>query len=327
MSKTREFSSLFYQSIDGQNIFLHPLNVKMLQAMYGTLDKGPIVIEAMIVQKETQSMNEEERRKFTCLGHLPLKCQFDIVEVQLKPPIVSEEIFQMFKDDILLRQKTRMRRAREEKKREKEIDRINDRQMGKLISRSANIDIQSAQEFPACGLEEFVNSYNSYDENTFQFELTESSMSPQLPVSTSSKSNANKISFANILSSPKKDELWPSLNEQITSGNSSVPETVWVKHKSSISNQPSNVRTSCSESENSHDGFGDAAHYAGQNMSDILAEALFQQEQQKMKTLNTVKENKKHNSGAVGNGCSKKNNKTKGKKTVLFSTGMNFNGN
>lgn len=54
----------------------------------------------------------------------------------------------MILDDILARKKTRMRRAREEMRREKEINEINDRQMGKLIARSANIDIKSTSQFP-----------------------------------------------------------------------------------------------------------------------------------------------------------------------------------
>jgi len=87
----------FYQSNDGQNIYLHPLNVKMLQACYGTLDLGPLLIEAQIVQMEQHSMDEDHRRKFTCLGHLPLTCQFSVVEVELQPPTVSGGILKLFK--------------------------------------------------------------------------------------------------------------------------------------------------------------------------------------------------------------------------------------
>lgn len=87
----------FYQSNDGQNIYLHPLNVKMLQACYGTLDLAPVLIKAQIIQKEHHSMDEEHRRKFTCLGHLPLTCQFAVVEVELQPPIIAGSILKLFK--------------------------------------------------------------------------------------------------------------------------------------------------------------------------------------------------------------------------------------
>lgn len=87
----------FYQSVDGQNIYLHPLNVKMLQACYGTLEQAPLIINARILQKEHQSMDEDHRRKFTCLGHLPLTCQFAVVEVDLQPPLIEESILKLFK--------------------------------------------------------------------------------------------------------------------------------------------------------------------------------------------------------------------------------------
>lgn len=87
----------FYQSNDAQNIYLHPLNVKMLQACYGSLDLAPVLITAQIIQKEHHSMDEEHRRKFTCLGHLPLTCQFAVVEVELQSPIISTSILKLFK--------------------------------------------------------------------------------------------------------------------------------------------------------------------------------------------------------------------------------------
>jgi len=138
----------------------------MLQACYGTLDLGPLLIEAQIVQMEQHSMDEEHRRKFTCLGHLPLTCQFSVVEVELQPPVVTGGILKLFKgkstrsmysirhicipsaEDILHRKKERQRRDREERKREQHINEINDRQMGKLIASAANLDLSSSHEFP-----------------------------------------------------------------------------------------------------------------------------------------------------------------------------------
>uniref|UniRef100_A0A1I8MH10 E3 ubiquitin-protein ligase RNF10 n=1 Tax=Musca domestica TaxID=7370 RepID=A0A1I8MH10_MUSDO len=144
----------FYQVADGQNIYLHPLNVKMLQATYGSLADGPPFIEARIIQKEQQSMDEDHRRKFTCLGHLPLTCEFSVVEIELLPPYVTEDVIKSFKSDIIHRKKERQRKAREEREREKQINAINDRQMGKLISSAAVINITSSDEFPTCGFEE-----------------------------------------------------------------------------------------------------------------------------------------------------------------------------
>ncbi|KAL5290263.1 RNF10 family protein [Megaselia abdita] len=92
----------FYQSEDAQNIFLHPLNIKMLQTMYNSLSEAPEVIKGKILQKESQSMDDILRRKFTCLGHLPLTCQFEIVEIEIKYPYVSKEVSDAFKDSTRL---------------------------------------------------------------------------------------------------------------------------------------------------------------------------------------------------------------------------------
>uniref|UniRef100_T1GN25 E3 ubiquitin-protein ligase RNF10 n=1 Tax=Megaselia scalaris TaxID=36166 RepID=T1GN25_MEGSC len=91
----------FYQSIDAQNIFLHPLNVKMLSSMYSSLSDAPDIIKGNILQKESQSMDDILRKKFTCLGHLPLTCQFEIVEIDIKPPYISKEIIEVFKGNFL----------------------------------------------------------------------------------------------------------------------------------------------------------------------------------------------------------------------------------
>lgn len=50
----------------------------------------------------------------------------------------------------------RQRRERVEKKHEKSINEINDRQMGKLIKSvaSMNVNIDSMQQFPGCGADE-----------------------------------------------------------------------------------------------------------------------------------------------------------------------------
>lgn len=89
----------FYQSEDAQNIFLHPLNIKMLQTMYDSLSEAPEVIKGKILQKESQSMDDILRRKFTCLGHLPVTCQFEIVEIEINHPYVSKEVADAFKGE------------------------------------------------------------------------------------------------------------------------------------------------------------------------------------------------------------------------------------
>lgn len=138
----------FYQSSDGQNLYLHSINVRMLQAMYGSLDAAPKSISGRILQKEVCSMSEDLRKRLKYLQHLPVSCHFEVVEIQLDRSIVSAEVLAKFKEELLMRQKTRERRAHEERKREKHIDRVNERQIGMMIRSSANIDVTSDQQFP-----------------------------------------------------------------------------------------------------------------------------------------------------------------------------------
>ncbi|KAL5290264.1 RNF10 family protein [Megaselia abdita] len=268
----------FYQSEDAQNIFLHPLNIKMLQTMYNSLSEAPEVIKGKILQKESQSMDDILRRKFTCLGHLPLTCQFEIVEIEIKYPYVSKEVSDAFKDEIMLREKNRQRRAREEKKREKHINEINDRQMGKLIARSANIDINSDLQFPICGFDE--------------------PLSPNSGLDYPSSGSSAGASFANVMSSPKK-EFWPTLGTP--SQFQSFVEMSCVKPmNSSVKLRPEAPLDSDNEEQVS------PTHHS---IGDVLSEAL--QAKQAIKA-------------AVG--CSKKSKKSN-KKTLLFSSGMNYKGN
>lgn len=69
---------------------------------------------------------------------------WNLIEIQLA--IFTFYFF--ITDELLHRQKQRQRRAREERQREKHINEVNDRQIGKIISRSANIDVTSNRHFP-----------------------------------------------------------------------------------------------------------------------------------------------------------------------------------
>lgn len=285
----------FYQSVDGQNIFLHPLNVKMLQACYESLDKAPLMVNAKILQKEHHSMDEDHRRKFTCLGHLPLTCHFEVVEVQLQPPIVSDEVLQLFKDDILQRKKLRQKRDKEEKKREIKINAINDRQMGKLLSRTADINLSSSHEFPTCGFEETLDGTSS--------QMTTDAIN--IPIQPSSSKRSTYSSIANSIDMPVAD-YWPTM------GSSKTPPRVaaWGRESTTpvVASLPSRVRMSSdrySESDSVEE------FHQAPNLGDVLAEAISQKH-------NAQKNNEPKNGGGKK---SKKN-----KKMLVFSTGMNFSG-
>ncbi|XP_011184197.1 RING finger protein 10 [Zeugodacus cucurbitae] len=301
----------FYQSVDGQNIFLHPLNVKMLQACYGALEHAPLEINARVLQKEYHSMDEEHRRKFTCLGHLPLTCQFAVIEVDMQPPFVSNDILRVFKDDILMRKKERQRREREERRREKHINEINDRQMGKLIASTANLNLTSAQEFPTWGFEEALPGSDATDRN--------GSNPIALP---KTKSQATYSTVAVVGESPNVKEYWPTLASPSSSSNNMYHElSTWGKNvptqKPVVTNTAVTTRTINSERSSeceSLDGyFAESIGFTTPmrtDLGDVLAMAITQ---------------KKQTVAATANAGGKKNKKAK-KMTPLFSTGINYAG-
>lgn len=81
---------------DGQHIYLHSLNVHMLEHTYGSLELCPTTIRGCIVEKESSSITEDLRRRVRYLQHLPLTCQFEVAEIQLRAPTVTKETLECF---------------------------------------------------------------------------------------------------------------------------------------------------------------------------------------------------------------------------------------
>lgn len=136
----------FYQAMDGQHIYMHAINVHMLIREYGSLDQCPDTISAVIVEKEGISMNEELRRRLRYLAHLPLTCEFEVVELHFRKPTVSQETLDAFAEEIEKRQSRRNRRAREEYRRERHLQAEENKKLGKLPS--ARIHLNSLRHFP-----------------------------------------------------------------------------------------------------------------------------------------------------------------------------------
>ncbi|XP_020283042.1 RING finger protein 10 [Pseudomyrmex gracilis] len=147
--------SYFYQAEDGQHIYLHAANVKMLEMQYGSLEFCPPVITGRLLEKEASICTEDLRRRLRYLCHLPLTCPFELAEIELKPPLVSEDVLHVFDEQLKSRQKYRQQREREERKREKKIKEEENRQIG--IYPTPNIEIASYQHFPQLQSELFPN--------------------------------------------------------------------------------------------------------------------------------------------------------------------------
>lgn len=98
-SKEKRSSSFaeyyFYQAADGQHVYLHPLDIKVLKSEYGEYQLFPKALEVVVEGVEETTLTEELRKKFKYLGHLPLSCDITFIEIDLKR-VVSKETLENF---------------------------------------------------------------------------------------------------------------------------------------------------------------------------------------------------------------------------------------
>eukprot|EP00742_Colponemidia_sp_Colp-10_P005225 GILJ01005583.1.p1 GENE.GILJ01005583.1~~GILJ01005583.1.p1 ORF type:complete len:757 (+),score=110.33 GILJ01005583.1:243-2513(+) len=103
----------FYQSVDGQLLFLHPLNVRMLMKEYGRYSRFPNTIEGEVIEIEHCQQSDHTRKRFKYLSHLPLAADFLFVELDMSS-LVSADTNKLFADEVRQRRNRRTRRRREE---------------------------------------------------------------------------------------------------------------------------------------------------------------------------------------------------------------------
>jgi hypothetical protein len=106
---------------DGQFIFLHPLNVKMLQKEFGMYHLFPESISAPILELEEVTQTEEVRRRTRYLGHLPIGCDYLFCELDLSN-LVSDDTLNAFSIELARRQKRREERSKPESKNKSIMD-------------------------------------------------------------------------------------------------------------------------------------------------------------------------------------------------------------
>lgn len=292
----------FYQSTDGQPLYLHSINTRMLQAMYGSLDKSPDKLTAKIIHKDSCSMSEDLRKRLKYLQHLPVSTQFDVVEVEFEESTISSDVLIRFKDELSNRRKERQKRARQERIRERQIFEFNERQLGKTMSRCAKIPIDSAKHFPSCGnsnLEEHISESGAVAMNN------DGPHSPPGP------------SWSMMLSTSPASSRWPTLpsgGSMNTFAPLAVP-TQKVVQVTGTKMSAAHNQNLCSESDKEDDDFEGARVPEFRNDLSSAIEAALEKA-----TLNDVTvEGGSKKSKATGT------KKKKNKKTLLFASGMNMN--
>ncbi len=173
----------FYQSSDGQSIFLHALNVQMLVKEYGSLERCPKVIRGRILERDTAVMTEELRQKLRYLRHLPVTASFEVCEIELSESLVSQDTLAEFQAQTDARHRRRQRRARDERRREKKIQLEQNKLLGQFPGRTMRIE--SEFHFPKVG------SSSSLLATKPSSRLSSESLDSNPPLSTSPSHNVS----------------------------------------------------------------------------------------------------------------------------------------
>ncbi|XP_014240092.1 RING finger protein 10 isoform X1 [Cimex lectularius] len=202
----------FYQAIDGQEIYLHSINLRMLEKSYGSLEHCPVTIQGKIVEKEVGSMTRELRKRLKYLQHVPITCQFEVVELNLHMPLILKEVLEEFHEQLETRKKRRQRQARAERKREKMIAETVMSQFGR--GPDPNLRIESHYHFPGCG----ENDFPRQPPRDQASGASSRSSSPQ-PVRSRSPTSAAMAALS--LDAP--DDSGPSFAQMLREGKTTMP--------------------------------------------------------------------------------------------------------
>ncbi|KAJ3046535.1 RING finger protein 10, partial [Rhizophlyctis rosea] len=165
----------FYQGADGQHLYLHPLDIKVLKYEYGEYDNFPDRIAAKAIHAQESTVNEDLRKRCKYLSHLPLSCDVNFCEIDLSE-LVSEATLKTFEKEL----SARTRKYKAEERKEAQEKRRSTETYGRSLSTSPNAFIPEHfdSEFPA-ELNPRANEYDSGASVTSSIEGTEYSRSPE----------------------------------------------------------------------------------------------------------------------------------------------------
>lgn len=304
--KSGDNAFYFYQADDGQHIYLHSLNARCLVKEYGSLEHCPQKITATIVEKESVFVTEELRKRLRYLSHLPLTCGFEVVELSLKPPLVSKDTLKHFADDIEKRRRLRQRKARDEKRMARIIEEQERKKLGLgtgTIVHSQFQQQQQQQQMSGDRLSE-TRSDSRSDTSSPLYDTPVGSPlgldvgEPKLGTSPGECDEGNQtstVSFAQMLKAGAKSTVWPKMKSDA------------VKSPSAQSGE----RVGSDESDNEdkipvpkfQSSFGSAI------------EAAFE-------SIDTKKDNTSPQAGGTSTPAAGGSGKKKKKQLVLFSTSM-----
>ncbi|KAJ2057012.1 hypothetical protein GGI17_005887 [Coemansia sp. S146] len=101
----------FYQADDGQHIYLHPLDIRILAQEHGGFDKLPDTVTIEVKHAVESTITDEVRKRFRFLQHLSLRCDVVFIESALKG-LVSAKNMDSYRTQLQQREKQHAARAR-----------------------------------------------------------------------------------------------------------------------------------------------------------------------------------------------------------------------
>lgn len=253
----------FYQEEASSNVFLHPINHRVLSTEYGgNFDSASRRIEGKVLQIEAFTMTESLRKRYRFLDHLPDGCEFAFVELELTH-LLSECTLSAHGGEISDRKRTRKKREDAMAKESRRIERRQSESLleyfnshgDRVISSIPNIpvDRNDIVSFPALherktfsgmanGPEDGLESLNSTGDaiNTSSHNSpSDSSAGWESGISSYSSVTSKMGLFPTLGSSPgcsgKLRGAWGS-SSQMALGNSSTDT-----HQEGRNNTPSNA--------------------------------------------------------------------------------------
>lgn len=106
-------SYYFYQSSLGANVFLHPLDIRILLAYFGSYSAFPPMLSFASSGFDPGTITEELRKRCKYLSHLPLGTEVVFVEAELED-IVGKQGLAAFEQPLKIRREKRRARVRRE---------------------------------------------------------------------------------------------------------------------------------------------------------------------------------------------------------------------
>lgn len=108
-------SYYFFQAASGANVFLHPLDIRILLAHFGSYSAFPNDIAPVLESTSESTVDDDIRKRCKYLGHLPEGADVVFVEVDLES-VVGEEALKPFENLLRTRRLRHKERAKKEDK-------------------------------------------------------------------------------------------------------------------------------------------------------------------------------------------------------------------